>query len=259
MNKYLKVAFTTGLLAVATNAWSFNPATTNPDVEIHHAGASASSSTFFNSVRDLCVGDADVFVDDGVVANASDGLDDANTFTGDYWVIACEVTENNGGNENVPFIPGLSGGGSGAGGNYRLLYYKRDAGGSAVGVFPVAAQSNVAFMGIDATNCPTLGTADRFHQCTGYSPGPGSLQELAPPELGSSDVEPKLFSASLNTPGDDIDYNNDGNETFPPSADLSSLTAEPAGFLGFGVVVNTRMYTGLQFDQFEVGSRLPPR
>ena len=251
MNNYLKLSAAGALVVAMTNAWSFNPTTTAADIELHHAGASASSSTFFNNVRQLCVGDADIFVDDGVIANAANGLDSANTFTGNYWVVACEVNES-----TIPLI--TPGGGSGAAGNYRLLYYKRDAGGSGVGVYPVAAQSNVAFMGIDSTNCPTVGTADNFHECTGYVAGPGSLQELAPPELGSSDVEPQLFDALLNTPAG-IDYNNDGDSTEPnPAANLASLTAEPAGLLGFGVVVNTRMYTGLQYDQFDAGSGCHP-
>ena len=252
MNNYLKLSVA-GVLTVATlNAWSFNPTTTAADIELHHAGASASSSTFFNTVRQLCVGDADVFVDDGVIANASDGLDSANTFTGDYWVVACEVDETT--------IPGLTpGGGSGTGGDYRLLYYKRDAGGSGVGVFPVAAQSGVAFMGIDATNCPSVNSADNFHECTGYSTGTGntSLHEIAPPELGSSDVEPQIFAAPLNIPTG-IDFDNDGNEDPNPPANVNDLTSESAGYLGFGVVVNTRMYTGLQFDQFESGTGCNP-
>ena len=254
MNNYFKFTVAGALAVAATSAWSFNPTTTAADIELHHSGASASSSTFFNNVRQLCVdsAEADIFVDDGVVANAANGLDAANTFTGDYWVVACEVDETT--------IPGLTpGGGSGAGGNYRMLYYKRDAGGSGVGVFPVAAQSNVAFMGIDTTNCPTVNGGDKFHECTGYSTGAGntSLHELAAPELGSSDVEPQIFAAPLNIPTG-VDFDNDGSADANPAADVSVLTPEGAGYLGFGVVVNTRMYTGLQYDQFDVGSGCNP-
>lgn len=251
MNKILKLSITGALAVAASTASAWNPTTLSADIELHHAGASASSSTFFDNVRGLCVGDADIFVDAGVVANAGNALDEDNLFEGNYWVVACEM--------NSSTIPGLSGGGSGAGGNQRVLYYKRDAGGSGVGVFPVAAQSTVAFMGVDVNNCPTVNGADNFHVCLGYSTSAGntSLHELAAPELGSSDVEPQIFAAPLNNPTG-VDFDNDGFADPNPAADVSVLTPEGAGYLGFGVVVNTRAYTGLQFDQFDLASVCNP-
>lgn len=251
MHKVLKLSIAGAAGLVTSAVWAWNPTVLSADIELHHAGASASSSTFFDNVRGLCVGDADVFVDVGVIDDATNALDTDNLFEGNYWVVACEM--------NSSTIPGLAGGGSGAGGNQRVLYYKRDAGGSGVGVFPVAAQSDVAFMGIDETNCPTVNGANNFHVCSGYSTSAGntSLHELAAPELGSSDVEPQIFAASLNNPTG-VDFDNDGFADVNPIADVSTLTPEGAGYLGFGVVVNTRMYVGLQFDQFDGSSVCNP-
>ncbi len=243
MNKLLSVFIAIAMVMTVSSAFAFNPTTTGADIVLHHGGASASSSTFFDNVRSLCVSNADVFVDSSEnTPNPGNALDQANTFDGNYWVVACEVDPST--------VSGLAG-------TRKMLYYKRDEGGSGVGVSPLAAQIDVAFMAVNIANCPSVNSGSvNFHVCDYASDG-SSASELAPLEVGSSDVEPQIFAAPLNNPTG-IDFNNDGTPDSNPVADLSQLTPESAGYLTFGTVVNLRMYQGLQSDQFPASSACNP-
>lgn len=107
-------------------------------------------------------------------------------------------------------------------GAINVMFQKRDAGGSGWGVYPVA--NNVAIPFIDPTTCSAAGT------CTG--------QANRVPDGGTSDVEPKMFEAALNTPAG-----------FSGAVNVSAITVKPYVSTIFGLAVSNALYTKLQADQ----------
>jgi hypothetical protein len=117
-------------------------------------------------------------------------------------------------------------------GAINVMFQKRDAGGSGYGVYPVANNAAIAF--IDPTTCSAGGTC--------------SAQFNRVPDGGTSDVEPKMFEASLNTPAG-----------FSGAVNLANMTVDPYVSTVFGLAVSNALYTKLQADQVTAGRPSVPR
>lgn len=233
-----------------TTASAFVPSgDEDADIVIRHSGATASSQSLIRSVLQVCdaAGDNHAFVSElGGSGDTTDFFDTGNRHGGDYFVIACEVDAA--GTAAVPL--NLQGGGSGTGGLYTMLYYKRDPGGSAMGVQPLANNSDVGYMSV-VTDCPSPAGSDVWVDCAD-SP---TVSYVGPSHVGTSDVEPVVFTAGENNTGAGIDWNNDNvsNNVIPTDAEISALASRVTAYLTFGVPANYRMYTALQYAQFPTG------
>lgn len=221
----------------------------NADIVIRHSGATASSQSLIRSVIQVCdpAGNNDAFVSElEGGGDVTDFFDTTNRHGGDYFVIACEVAA--GGTAAVPLA--LQGSGSGTGGLFTMIYYKRDPGGSAMGVQPLANNSDVGYMSV-VTDCGTPAGTDDWHDCAN-SP---TTSYVGPSHVGTSDVEPVIFTALENNTGAGIDWNNDGlsNNVIPTDAQIANLTTQVTAYLTFGVPANYRLYTALQYAQFATG------
>lgn len=139
-------------------------------------------------------------------------------------------------------------------GNYAagtpVLVYKRDAGGSAQGVTPIALGALQAHMNVNAGVCspvglgatPAVDAAVANYVCT------GTTDVL--PDAGISDVEPALLQFSVNLP--------QGVSALPAAA-INNLNAGPLVQALFGVVVNKKAYRALQEAQGIIGAGDPIR
>ena len=259
---------TAGTLAVAGQASAFAPVWptdgdaadgTDPagSVVIWHGGASASTS----SVETAVVG---AFCDS---AQPVDILEDARTLGKPaFWSVACI------GKSTLPAT--LSG--------KKILWSKRDEGGSGTGVGPLALSTAMGFMkpstGV-GTNCPSVsgtrtvaGITTNIWNCTGFTYSltpsvPATFNEADPtsggvmrvPDIGTSDIEPDKFASNFSFNVPKADFNLDGviNAADTLAAyDASGLTKESLAALTFGVPMNTRMYQDLQAAQFPSGHPL---
>lgn len=251
----------TAILACATgSASAFVPSQDGvADIVIRHSGATSSSQSLLRSVIALCDPAGDNHVFDSEVAGAGDRtdfFDPVNRHDGDYFVVACEVAATTtlvdgalSSDEN-DVVLSLSGGpGSGTGGLFTMLYYKRDVGGSAMGVQPIANNSDVGFMSVTA-DCPSSPT-DRWVDCADAP----TVSYVGPSHVGTSTVEPFIFTAPANRTGNDIDWNNDGlaNNNEPTRFEVAALPSQTSAYLTFGVPANYRLYTALQYAQFPAG------
>jgi len=130
--------------------------------------------------------------------------------------------------------------------NQLVTIYKREAGGSSQGVYPVAKRALVAannqksmlFSACDATADTQAGGT--YGLCTGES--------TALPDMGISDQEPAVYSTSIN------------RATAFPSTLIVNETAEfeggaavPFALAVMGIVVNDKLYSDLQADQGTTG------
>jgi hypothetical protein len=257
---------TAGALAAAGQAAAFAPvwptdgddaAGVDPagSVVIWHAGASASTSSMENAV-------VSTFCDS---AQPVDVLEDARTLGKPaFWTVACIGKST---------LPATMAG-------KKILWSKRDEGGSGVGVGPLALGSTVAFMKPSTgagTNCPSQnggtrtvgGITANIWNCTGFTyslnpPVAASINEADPnadavlrvPEIGGSDIEPDKFASifSINVPKTDIDLN--GTIDTLPTYDTTGLTKDSVAELTFGVPMNVRMYQDMQAAQFPSGHPL---
>jgi hypothetical protein len=110
--------------------------------------------------------------------------------------------------------------------NTNIVFQKRDAGGSGVGVYPVSNGTPIDFINPAS--------------CTGPASGTGTCTTLfqRPADGGVSDVEPGLFSASLNTPPESVG-SSVGNQ----------FTSQPINQTIFGLAVTQNLYAALQAEQ----------
>ena len=310
---FLVTMVTAGALSLTGQAAAFVPNWTidkdgangidGATVAIWHAGASASTSSVQKAVMDA------------VCSNASpvDILEDARSYgtvpttltagvaRPAFWTVACIAKAG---------ITGVTAGS-------KIMWSKRDEGGSGVGVGPLAAGNDtiIAFMKpstgpgpdtifntADDTNCPGNGATNiggftlnnymrpvivdgiplsaTVHNCINFSyrlttsTTPGIVALKSPdgvsddaveraPDIGTSDIEPEKFSASLveNNPRTDFDLDGDLEtlQTFDPpgTADVNfNGTSQPVAYLTFGIPANVRMYQDLQRMQFPAGHPL---
>lgn len=204
----------------ATAHAAYNPTTTTFDRVVYVSGASAMDNGLFDRVDvDMCQANANkaYLVQSG---NSTASL-------GNYWGIACDASA----------ASGVTG---------KVLFLKRSAGGSGVGVGPVNAAQKLAFIDYTAApalnpsapctdadangvyTCPTLNGTTEIPAVTG-----GSI-----PVGGVSDIAPSGF----------VDPINGGS-----GASYSNLDAKEFVAQVFGVVVNTNFRNALQAAQFGSG------
>lgn len=132
-------------------------------------------------------------------------------------------------------------------GNYAagtpVLVTKRDQGGSGQGVAPIALNTPIAHMNVDASCVVTATPNFTDIQVPNYTCGTTSNRVS---DAGISDVEPGLLNASVN-----LADNTPGDPTSGPSSpvDLSNLDVKPFVQGIFGVAVNLRAYRALQATQ----------
>lgn len=251
MNPIARLSTVAVFTCVVGSAAAFVPTADDAaDIVIRHSGATSSSGSLLRSVIQLCDSSGNNHVFSSEVAGTGDPaifLDPANRHDGDYFVVACEVAPNT----TLPGNVSLSLAGTGTGGEDRftMLYYKRDVGGSAMGVEPLANNSDVGFMSV-VTDCPAAPTTS-WVDCQD-SP---TVSYVGPAHVGTSSVEPVIFTAPFNQSGDDIDWNNDGliNNNQPTRFEIADLNSELTSYLTYGVPANYRFYTALQYAQFPSG------
>ena len=193
------------LMCSAYNVGAFIPTQDgDADIVIRHSGATSSSQSLLRAVISICHPDGDNHVFDSEVAGTGDRtdfFDTDNRHDGDYFVVACEVED---GTKLVQGVPGpdnptpnevtltLSGD-PGPDGLFTMLYYKRDIGGSAMGVEPLAKNADVGFMSVSTTNCPA-DPPNRWIDCDDVP----TVSYIGPAHVGTSAVEPKIFTAEEN-------------------------------------------------------------
>ena len=141
-----------------------------------------------------------------------------------------------------------------AGAKANLLIYKRNAGGSAMGVLPVAAESAIEFLAINAANCtvpaaPVAGLSKS--SCTYASGAAGTTagtNQMQVPDFGVSDVDPEQFKLSNTAAG----------FSAVSSSDLAKLTVLAGPTQVFGIAVTTKLRNALQEAQFPTTSVCNP-
>jgi hypothetical protein len=206
MNYALSIAV---LAAISTGAQAgYDPSSTAFDRIVRVSGSSASDNGLFDRVDvDMCVanGNKSYLVQSG----------NATTSLGNYWGVACDASA----------ASGITG---------KVLFLKRSAGGSAMGVGPVNASTQIGF--IDRSSC-TDADSNGVYTCpqtTDITTPPGNV-----PNGGVSDVNPSGFTAPING----------GN-----GASYLNLVVQPLVTQVFGIVVNTSFRNALQAAQFGSGS-----
>lgn len=145
-----------------------------------------------------------------------------------------------------------------AGGKTNIMVYKRNEGGSAMGVQPIiddakrAATASIEFMVVDPSLCavPSAPNAAglRTANCTYSRTTAGQFQRQIP-DFGVSDVDPAQFSVAENTPSGFLPVS---------QSDIGLLTVESAGGLAFGIAANLRLRNALQEEQFPATSVCNP-
>lgn len=270
--KHLALSSATALaLAAASSASAFAPdwatdkdnadGTDNTTVTIWHGGASASTSSMqiavIGSMCDL--------------AQPVDVLEDARVLgKPEFWSVACIGKGT--------LAASLAG--------KKILWNKRDEGGSGVGVGPLATNppTAVGFMkpstGV-GNNCPSISSARNYDvtgdavtdvvanvwNCTNFAVPVDPYNEasattdgvLRVPEIGTSDIEPDKFQSVFpqNVPVADLNLDgNQNNDPLPAYKTPGVLSDVGLAQLIFGVPVNVVMYQDLQRAQFPTGHPL---
>ena len=189
-------------------------------LRLNLGGATALRATFAGLVtNDLC----------GGAANTDTRFYNTNgttTFNGNFWAITCP-------------LPAAGAAKLGVATGTPFAFFKTDAGGSAQGVFPLAAGADPVRPFMSTANC--TGTAPNF-TCTGTTD--------APMHFGVSDVEPAMFR-ELNVPDDSLDPDVPSYPTTGPNT--QGMTIVPVVQTVFGVAVNTRLYNDM-FAKQAIGS-----
>lgn len=254
-NSVLKAAVALALSASAGSAFAFNPSVTPADYEVVFSGATAAS----NSVR--------VWVVDRICDPAQD-ISVFRRFTsgsfGNDWAVACQPRTH----QDIDGDGVVDAGETVA--SKRVLFRKRDAGGSGWGVTPITHPMNVV-PGVAATtsspvnaggaatgflvdimtvsvgaglNCDPASTAQVTGAGTAYNQYLcGTANEQRVPDAGFSDIEPSKFFG-INTPAGLPEYIN--------STGVTSVTF---GALVFGVPVTLDLRNALQAAQgLDVGA-----
>jgi hypothetical protein len=254
-----------GALAVAGQAAAFAPAWpadgdaangVDPAgrVVIWHSGATASTFSLQTAV-------VEAFCDP---AQAVDILEDARVVgKPDFWSVACIG--------KATLSASLSG--------KRILWSKRDEGGSGTGVGPLATGKFIGFMKPSTgagNNCPSIsstrvvaGVNANVWNCTNFAV-PATFAEADPTsdavsrvaDIGTSDIEPDKFTSAfnLNVPASDFDLDGvrgpvDADDVLAPH-DATGLIKEGVAQLMFNTPVNLLMYQDLQRAQFPAGHPL---
>ncbi len=253
-------------------------------VVIWHSGATASTSSLQTAVIEAFC-DLDPDGNPGTI-NIDVLEDDRSLNKPDFWSVACIIKAG-----IVPpvGVPALTAGN-------KLLWNKRDEGGSGVGVGPVEKGRKIGFMKPSTganTNCPAVttsrpqaGTTVNVWKCGTVGAPSGFNVPVVPPlptppltdpigeasatadgvlrapDIGTSDIEPDKFASVYleNVPISDL--NLDGFKGVSPGDDLPAYTGTTFGLVSglaqliFNTPVNLLMYQDLQRAQFPSGHAL---
>jgi hypothetical protein len=230
-------------------------------VVVWHAGASASSQSVQEAaISSLCDQTDSVGKPINLYGNNA-----ANT-AADMWTVECT---------SIAVGTNIAAGS-------RIIYNKRDKGGSGVGTAPLFSQQLVGFMlpvSVAGGNCPVTETGSitvggsipnvHYYNCAGFVTGAAAaIHALSDPLLaatddvvtvnltyGTSDIEPGKFAYALNTPNVDLDLNGT-NDAINPAYAGAGVTGQPMSYLVFNTPANLLMYQDLQRAQFPTGHPL---
>lgn len=198
------------LAALSTGAQAgYNPASTAFDLIVRVSGASASDNGIFDRVdSDMCLANANksYLVQSG---NSTSSL-------GNHFGIACDASA----------ASGVTG---------KVLFLKRAAGGSGVGVGPVNDSKKIGF--IDRSSC-TDADDNGVYTCPTLTSTTDTGTDGDVPDGGISDIAPTGFVAPIN-----------GGK----GASYLKLDSKPLVTQVFGIVVNLSFRNALQAAQFGSG------
>ncbi|MEK8050037.1 hypothetical protein AACH10_07295 [Ideonella sp. DXS22W] len=222
--------------ALATfQAHALDITTTNSanTVKIYAAGASAVSNVLAGIFVQNCASGLDIYGSDKTKPNFSTDGNNGDS----HRVYSCTLKAEG------QLDADLQGKGLG---NANVALWKRDAGGSATGVFHVAVPLVSTNLVVSATSCTSTGAT------AGYAPGAsrptysylcGDTESVRSPDVGFSDVEPEFFKG-INVPDDLVGTYGAGlNDT-----QLKSLTRQPTFQTVFAVAVSKALYDRLKAD-----------
>lgn len=121
----------------------------------------------------------------------------------------------------------------------------RAKGGSVWGVNPLARNQSVAWMPITPTNCASVVSSTRSHEC-GQAGDDLALTGRAP-DFGVSDVEPRMFKGPLN-----VEF----GQSALSDSELNNLTNKAVNGLLFGVAATAAVPAGTEFTRAKVSALL---
>ena len=185
--------------------------TTIPDMEVWLSGSSAQDGaigTLFSG--DLCVaGTYDLYLDNSATPGSAQRA------------VSCTLDSTK--------VVGLSTA------NPKVLIHKRSAGGSAMGVQPVADGTAIEFMNVNGANC-TATVTPNVYSCA-YNVTTNMVKHV--PDAGFSDVDPGMF-VGVNTPSGYADVT---------AVEMAALTIKTTRAGVFGVPVTVALRNALQQAQ----------
>jgi len=192
---------------ISGQAFALAPNTV-PDITLYASGASAQDKAFGSLLEELCVaGTLDTYLDGGVGKAQR--------------AFSCNLDSTK--------VTGLSIA------NPKVLIYKRSAGGSGMGVAPVADATPMEFMNVNSTNCTLTATANTYN-CA-YNATTNMQMHVS--DAGLSDVEPALF----------VGVNKPATADEVSSAQLGKLDVKSVRAGVFGIPVTTALRNALQKAQ----------
>jgi hypothetical protein len=138
--------------------------------------------------------------------------------------------------------------------NKKVLFIKRDEGGSVWGVNPVARGSRVRTLAVDSTNCTaTIGGVWRC-SIAGIDPGFPNADTSANngrvPDFGVSDVEPAMFKSPFNVEFGQEQLTSDEAARLTPSASQTLMM----GFVTTNAVSSAVAITRAQYGNLLMGN-----
>ncbi|OGA99931.1 MAG: hypothetical protein A3E25_19630 [Burkholderiales bacterium RIFCSPHIGHO2_12_FULL_69_20] len=210
-------------------------------IKVYAAGASAIRNIVGQIFLQNCASNLDIYYSDNVAGGSftSDGKDGDS-----HRVYTCTLKSDADLELDMK--------GKGLGGR-NLAFFKRDAGGSAQGVFPVGVPSNTANLLVNAS-CTSTGNAASFDPAVGTTTPSylcKSSENVRAPDLGFSDVEPRFFKGLNALSG----FSSAG---LTP-AQVAGLTVVPTFQTVMAVGVSNALYTALQTAQNTAGVPSVPR
>ena len=206
------------LATLAAPSFALDIATSNAasTVKVYASGATATRAIIGGMFTQNCApGTLDVYYSDKTAFGGSDG--DAHR------VYTCTL-QNEGALD--PEFQGKDLGGK------NLAFFKSDEVGSAFGVYPIATDSAIKMLQLEAANCSARVATVPNYKCK------TTINQV--PMVGTSDLEPKMF-VGLNRPADYLDDLSDDQ--------LGSLSKQLMFQTVFAVAVNKRLYQALQGAQ----------
>ena len=242
--KLHQIAFAAAAALIGSQASALSITDTNASgtVKVYASGASAVSNVLAGVFVQNCASSLDIYGSKAGVGNT-----DANT--GDsYRVYSCTLKAE------ADLDTDLKG--KGLGGR-NVAMWKRDAGGSAYGVFPVALGQLSNDLVISSTSCTATGSVASYAAGASrptFSFTCTDVETVRAPEMGFSDVEPAFFTG-INVPDDLVATFGGGLS----AGQLAALNIVPTFQTVFAVAVSNTLYTALQTAQATAGTPSIPQ